>query len=103
MSGENIFGSLQLALDWIKAQSNNGCCFIIGGAQLYNEALRLQRCTSIFLTLVTPPNDLKLTTFINEIPHDFKEDTDSQETETLPKGEFEENGCRMVFKYLVRI
>ena len=66
-----IWQDLQEALSWLDKQESVKEIFIIGGAQIYAEALNSPKCSRIYLTeidLVFPCD-----TFFPNIPPEFKE------------------------------
>jgi dihydrofolate reductase len=82
------------ALAWIARESPIGHVFCIGGARLYSATFRHPQLDKIFLTMVHPKQDLKLTTFMEPIPASFKR----TESEILPKGMVEEGEFKYEFQ-----
>jgi dihydrofolate reductase len=86
------FASLQAALEAFQAvpaegAASAGSVFVIGGAQLFNEAIRQPSCKKLYITFIA--DDFSCDVFFPEIPSNFKV---SSKTEVLS-----ENGLDFYF------
>ena len=57
---------LEAALSTVSSRSDVAKCFVIGGGQIYKEALALPQCEKIYRTLVH--GDFECDTFFPDIP-----------------------------------
>ncbi|KAI0851757.1 dihydrofolate reductase-like domain-containing protein [Daldinia vernicosa] len=108
--------SLEQALAHLKAASNIGRAFVIGGAQIYGAALGLKEARRVLLTRVLSP-DFECDTFFplglqeedkaggqwNGWVKRSKEELDAWTGETVPEGVQEENGTRYEFEMWERV
>ncbi|KAI1144495.1 dihydrofolate reductase-like domain-containing protein [Hypoxylon sp. FL0543] len=110
--------SLERALAYLEAAGaagGVGRAFVIGGAQIYDAALRLREARRVLLTRVLSP-DFECDTFFpldlqeGESPRSqggwvrrSKDELDAWAGETVPEGVQEENGTRYEFQMWERV
>ena len=87
-----IWGDLEQALDVLGRDISVSEVFVIGGAQVYAEALRSQACARIYLTDIDTA--FACDAFFPEVPDGFREASASATVE--------ENGIRYRFRLLQR-
>jgi dihydrofolate reductase len=106
-----ITGDMEGAINFVGMTMFDRKAFIIGGAQIYKEALQRQETKRILLTRIL--TDFKCDTFfplqLNEDGtadgwvRKTKEELDRWVGETVPEGVQEENGTQYVFEMWERI
>ncbi|KAI1458303.1 dihydrofolate reductase-like domain-containing protein [Annulohypoxylon moriforme] len=103
--------SLEDALAYLKSASNTGKAFVIGGAQIYDAALKLPAAKRVLLTRIQSP-DFECDTFFpleldeqttNGWEKKSKDELDAWTGETVPEGVQEENGTRYEFQLWERV
>lgn len=92
-----VLPGLETSMYYLESLPNIDTVWIIGGTQLYEEALLSSRCHRIYLTLVEGYYDSD--TFFPDIPDDFKLQTDNANDELMPLGVFTDNGIN--YKYMI--
>lgn len=88
----NVFDSFQCALDSIDQEDDIFNIFVIGGSQLYNEAINHTDCNNIFLTKIYKKYDCD--TFFPKIPESFT-------INTVSKFEFENDTYYRFYLYSI--
>lgn len=108
-------GSLEQAIEYIRsdpaAAAKTGHAFVIGGAQIYGAALKLEEARRVLLTKVM--SDFECDTFFplglsgshaaSGWAQKSKEELDAWTGETVPEGIQEENGTKYEFQMWERI
>ncbi|KAI0883607.1 dihydrofolate reductase-like domain-containing protein [Annulohypoxylon maeteangense] len=98
--------SLEDALTYLKSASNAGKAFVIGGAQIYDAALKLPAAKRVLLTQIQSAGFECDTFFPLELDEQStngwvkksKDELDVWTGETVPEGVQEENGTRYEFQ-----
>ncbi|KAI1213267.1 dihydrofolate reductase-like domain-containing protein [Annulohypoxylon truncatum] len=103
--------SLEDALTYLKSASGTGKAFVIGGAQIYDAALKLPATKRVLLTRIQSL-DFECDTFFpleldeqgtNGWVRKSKDELDAWTGETVPEGVQEENGTRYEFQLWERV
>ncbi|KAI0901487.1 dihydrofolate reductase-like domain-containing protein [Annulohypoxylon nitens] len=103
--------SLEDALTYLKSASSTGKAFVIGGAQIYDAALKLPAAKRVLLTRIQSP-DFECDTFFpleldekatNGWVRKSKDELDAWTGETVPEGIQEENETKYEFQLWERV
>ncbi|XDG01502.1 hypothetical protein ABKA04_001117 [Annulohypoxylon sp. FPYF3050] len=103
--------SLEDALTYLKSASGTGKAFVIGGAQIYDAALKLPAAKRVLLTRIQSP-DFECDTFFpleldekatNGWVRKSKDELDTWTGETVPEGIQEENETKYEFQLWERV